>query len=265
LYERTYATIPAARTGSDPSGYGDIPYQAEDLLLALRLLQPGDITFVSQAMVGDDGNPMSQLPYRYFSAISSTHPYHLATGQLPEVAEILRLLETAAASSTWFSVAKRFFLYGGAKEFNPYIGELDRILDLAIALEAVLMFEHDFINRLIKRRAIALLGVPPEQSGDVSRLLGRFYGYRSTIAHGDPLPIEDAADFHGQMVAFEVLVRSVLRSALQVIPADGDARKQKLTELASITDAERIEQLVIGAKRLEDPTRQTRVLDALQN
>jgi hypothetical protein len=34
-------------------------------------------------------------------------------------------------------VAKRFFLYGGGKEFNTYIGELDRILDYAITLESI--------------------------------------------------------------------------------------------------------------------------------
>jgi hypothetical protein len=59
----------------------------------------------------------------------------------------------------WFSVARRFFLCGGAKEFNPYIGELDRILDLSITLEAVLVFETEFVNRLLRRRAISLLGV----------------------------------------------------------------------------------------------------------
>jgi hypothetical protein len=108
---------------------------------------------------------------------------------------LLQLVRTPAADSTWFSVAKRYFLYGGAKEFNPYIGELDRIVDYAIALEAVLMFEHDFINRLIKRRAGALLKLSAEQSERASRLLRDFYGYRSTIAHGDPLQIDDPAGF----------------------------------------------------------------------
>jgi hypothetical protein len=169
-----------------------------------------------------------------------------------------------AADSVWFSVAKRFFLYGGAKEFNPYIGELDRILDLAVALEAVLVFEKEFVGRLLRARTIGLLGLQADSVKPIKRLLNDFYRYRSTIAHGDPLPIEDPAEFHRQMWDFEALVRDVLRTALEVIPADTDARKQKLEEFSSVTEDDRVEFLIEGAKGLKDAGRKQRVITALQ-
>jgi hypothetical protein len=65
------------------------------------------------------------------------------------------------------------------------------------------------------------------------------------------------------MEQFERLVRSVLRSAVEVIPAADDARKQKLKEFAVVTEAEKVEQLVVMAKRLDDAERRKRVLDSL--
>jgi hypothetical protein len=47
-------------------------------------------------------------------------------------------------SSDWFAAARRFFLTGGAKQFNPMWGEVDRILDYATALEATLVPEKDY-------------------------------------------------------------------------------------------------------------------------
>ena len=91
-----------------------------------------------------------------------------------------------AASSPWFSVAKRFFLYGGPKEFNTSTGALDRILDYSIALEAVLMCETHCINRLMQCRAVALLSIPEDKTEQFSRSISRFYEYRSTIARGEP-------------------------------------------------------------------------------
>ena len=263
LYERRYPETPPARVGDDPSGNGDIPYQSEDLLLALRLLQPGDISFVAQT-IDDSGQLMFQEQYRFLGAIASTHPYRLGPEQISAVEDLLRLVRAPAADSTWFAVAKRFFLYGGAKEFNPYIGELDRILDLAVALEAVLVFEKDFVSRLLRERAIRLLEVEGDSVRPIRTILNSFYGYRSTIAHGDALPIDDHADFHRQMGKFERLVRNVLRAALQSIPAADDARKQKLTELATVTDENRIAFLIEKAKSLRDVQRRQRVIAALE-
>jgi hypothetical protein len=243
---------------------GDIPFEAEDLLLALRLLHPGDISFIAHSIVGDDGRPLFQQPYRYFAAIASTHPYHLDPGQVSEVEKRLTLLNTSAAKSTWFSVARRFFLYGGAKEFNTYIEELDRILDYAIALESVLMFEKYFVSRMIRRRATALLKVPEDKVKNVWKFINTFYGHRSTIAHGDPLSEDALAEIRGGMEAFEILVRGVLVAALEVIPAPDDTRKAKLMELAAVTEAERIDFLIEQAKAIENDDRRKSVIDALK-
>jgi hypothetical protein len=199
IYKRTYSMTPPARSGGDASGFGDIPYRVEDLLLALRLLRPGDVSFVAQATVGDDGTTWLQQPYRYFGAIASTHPYHLDAADIPAVDDLLKLVMRRPPDSTWFSVAKRFFLYGGGKEFNPYTGELDRIVDLVVALEAVLVFEKDFVGRLLRNRAIRLLGLEGDAAKPVKTMLSDFYGYRSTIAHGDQLPIDNPAETHRQM------------------------------------------------------------------
>jgi hypothetical protein len=89
-------------------------------------------------------------------------------------------------------------------------GELDRIVDYSVALEAVLMWETHFVNRMLKRRATALLSVPEDKAAEFSKLIGSFYGYRSTIAHGEPLKEKALADIHGRMDFFELVVRAVL-------------------------------------------------------
>jgi hypothetical protein len=136
-------------------------------------------------------------------------------------------------------------------------------VDYAIALEAVLMFEHDFINRLLKRRALALLAVSGVHATEVAHLVGRFYGYRSTIAHGDPLPIAKPQAFHTEMWKFEGLIRDVLRTALHSIPGPPMTRRTRLLELGTITDSERIEQISQKVKDLEDSILRERLLNEL--
>ena len=267
VYKKSYPVTPPARSGHDPSDFvGDIPDEAEDLLLTLRLVQPGDISFVAQALVGEDGDLRSQLPYRYFSSIASTHPYRFDPDLIPLVQDLLQLVRQPAANSEWFSVAKRFFLYGGAKEFNPNpaVKAFDRILDFAIALEAVLVFESESVSKLLRRRAIGLLELQGDPVKPIETLLNNFYGYRSTIAHGEPLDAPDPAGFHCQMWEFEKLVRRVLKTALKVIPAGVDARKNKLEELSTIDDSDRVASLVASAQRLQDASMKERVLAALR-
>ncbi len=264
LYQKQYSTTPPARLGSDPSGTGDIPFETEDLLLALRLLQPGDISFVSQAL-DDEGTLRIQERYRYFGDINTTHPFQFDPSQVSEVEKLLQLVRTPTVQSAWFAVAKRFFLYGGAKEFNPYVGELDRIIDFVIALEAVLVFEHDLVSRRLRRRATTLLGLSGTDADVVSRLFRDFYGHRSTIAHGDPIKIVDAAQFHREMEAFETAVRSVLKEALRLIPGEDNSRRAALVGLGTVTDAERLEFLVSVARGLEDLDKRQKAIESLQS
>jgi hypothetical protein len=189
----------------------------------------------------------------------------LDPADIPTVEQLLQLVRHPAADSSWFSVAKRFFLYGGAKEFNPCVGELDRILDFSVALEAVLVFENDFVGRLLRNRAIRLLEIEGDAAMGLKRLLSEFYGYRSKLAHGEPLEIANPAGFHVQMEAFEHVVRAVLKVGLAKIPAADDARKQSLVELAAVTDSDRLEFITQRVKGLQNGELRQRVVEALKD
>jgi hypothetical protein len=190
ILRRSDEVPPPSRTGRDPGTIGDIPFLAEDLLLALRLLRPGDISFAAQTYEWPDQPLGRQQPYRYFAAIDSIHPYRLRQADESAVQHMLALLRTPPALSPWFTVAKRFFLYGGAKEFNPGQYEIDRIADYCIALEAVLTFENEFVSRLFRLRGPALLGLSSAEQQDATALLKAFYSHRSTVAMVVPLTFQ---------------------------------------------------------------------------
>jgi hypothetical protein len=97
VYEKNYPVTPPARVGSDPSGFGDIPYEVEDLLLGLRLTQPGDISFVAQTVVGEDLSSWFQQPYRYFGSIASTHPYRFDPDLIPKGSATAATCEAAGS------------------------------------------------------------------------------------------------------------------------------------------------------------------------
>jgi hypothetical protein len=252
VLERSDETPPPSRTARDPGGVGDIPFLAEDLLLALRLLRPGDISFAAQTYEERDEPLRHQQEYRYFSAIDSVNPYHFQQADEPEVRRILAMLRMSQASSPWFAVARRFFLYGGAKEFNPTQYEIDRIIDYCIALEAVLTFENDFVSRLVRLRGPALLGRSNAGQRAETSLLKTFYGHRSTMVHGGTVEISNPHAFHDDMQRFETIVRDVLRAALAQIPADDDARRSFLVGLYSIGDSDRLERIRQMAASIQD-------------
>jgi len=57
--------------------------------------------------------------------------------------------ESQSWSSDWFAAARRFFLSGGAKRFNPDQDDVDLIVDYATALESALVPEKDYNTRRI--------------------------------------------------------------------------------------------------------------------
>ena len=97
LYRRDYDVPPRSRTDQD-TGYGDIAYQSEDLLVALRLFKPGDISFAAQTIVEADGRKGHQQRYRQFSAIHSTHPYYLDPDEVIQIEALLPRLVVPAAN-----------------------------------------------------------------------------------------------------------------------------------------------------------------------
>lgn len=264
LYRRDYEAPPPSRTDQD-TGYGDIAFQSEDLLFALRLFKPGDISFAAQTIIEADGQKGRQHRYRHFSAINSTHPYYLDPAEMEQVEALVPRLVAPAANTAWFRTARRFFLYGGAKEFNPqpHILELDRIVDYATAIEAVLTHGAGETGGVLRRRACALLGVPPKHAQELSKLLSSFYGFRSAITHGNPPTITDAQEFHHEMWRFEGAVRDILRAALDRIPAATNTRIGFLDGLAAMSDTERLLRIKHTANELQSSDLRKAILNAI--
>jgi hypothetical protein len=267
LIEREYQSIPPAPYAY--SGFGAIPNDAEDLLLLLRLFRPGDLAFVSVSIEKHGSPPAIQYPYRAISDLvsgASTRPFTLNESDIaPWEALTSSLKSLASWNSLWFKVARRWFIYGGAKEFNPHIesevvgdfdGEIDRVADYVAALEAILLPENDlFIQRRLKERAVRILGLMDEKVSPTKKLLTRFYGIRSTLVHGSPLSNEDLSYLRDRQrwLEFEQLVRDLLVAALRNVPAGNVDRISYLTRLYEPGDAERAEDFSKNFRTIKDP------------
>jgi hypothetical protein len=134
ILEKLYSRLPPGAPGSPVGG---IPIDIEDLLLLLRLFRPGDVSFIKQAIIPPSGNVLVQFPYR---AMNDLNNYSLSRFEIePEECRVGKvfadqLRQTQSWKSNWFTTARRFFLSGGAKEFNPRWDDLDRIADYATTL-----------------------------------------------------------------------------------------------------------------------------------
>lgn len=228
LYERIYQDSEVARGAV---GFGRIPGDIEDTLLLLRLFRPGDIGFTRHSIRDPSGQLSFQFQQRIAADISTSSFFELSQAEC-ESWDTFKSELTSSQSwqSQWFATARRFFLYGGAKEFNREWDEVDRVVDYMIALEAALVPEHGFgIGQRLRRRAISLLGLRDEAARDANRILSDFYGVRSTLVHGSTLGNQhrNALCLMGQ---FEQLVRQILVAALRQIPSDEESRKQRLAE-----------------------------------
>jgi hypothetical protein len=161
LLEKTYSELPRC-LGMAPSGVGGIPNDIEDILLLLRLYKVGDVVFSHQAIVKPGESTVVQYPYRVMNSLNSRS---ILTTDLNEGDSNLWLAfaESLRSSQSWgsqrFTVARRFFLYGGAKEFNPGLSEVDRVINYATALEAVLVPETDFSRSRCANRAARLCSI----------------------------------------------------------------------------------------------------------
>jgi hypothetical protein len=267
LIEREFDAIPPAPDAY--SGFGTLPNEAEDLLLLLRLFRPGDLSFVSLSMQKPGSQPSIQYPYRVISNLVSgfsARPFIFNRPDVMAWEAFAPLLKSAASwNATWFKVARRWFLYGGAKEFNPYIesgavgdfdGEVDRVADYVAALEAVLLPENEmFIQRRLKKRAVRILGLADGKAMSTERLLARFYGIRSTLVHGSPLSNDDLLYLRDRQRwrEFEELVRDLLVAAVRKVPAEEPARASYLAGLYEPSDAERAEDFAKNFKTIKDP------------
>ena len=146
IFEKSYTQLPLGPPGSPVGG---IPTDIEDILLLLRLYKAGDISFIKQAIIQPSGHTIVQFPYRAMNDLNSYSPLRFEVeseeGQSWKAfADGIR--ESQSWSSDWFAAARRFFLCGGAKQFNPKWDDVDRIVDYATALESTLVPEKDYVH-----------------------------------------------------------------------------------------------------------------------
>src|ERR1035438_6157403 len=184
IFEKSYNELPPGPVGSSVGG---VPDDVEDILLLFRLYSVGEISFIRAAITTPKGNTVIQ-PYR---AMNDLNSYSRSEFELK--AEECGSWKTFATgvqqsqswTSDWFATARRFFLSGGAKPFNPSRDDVDRIVDYATALESALVPEKDYNTRRISRRAAALVaGNGSAEQEFVTKLVTKFYDIRSTIVHG---------------------------------------------------------------------------------
>lgn len=267
LIEREYQSIPPMPEAY--SGFGAIPNDAEDLLLLLRLFHPGDLAFVAVGVEKQGSSPARQYPHRVISNLvnASTRPFTLnqaETSQWENFAASLRSSESWNAN--WFQVARRSFLYGGGKEFNPnFESEVDRVVDYVTALEAALVPETDFVGRRLKRRALGLLKLVDEEARATKKLLTNIYSIRSTLVHGGSLKsqlslVQDRASWWD----FEQLVRDLLIAALRNVPAEEKTHQSYLAGVYDPDDAARAEDLVKNFNAIKDPVTKANLLTSLR-
>jgi hypothetical protein len=240
IFEKSYAQSPLGPPGSPVGG---IPNDIEDILLLLRLYKSGDLSFIRQAIILPTGNALVQFPYR---AMNDLNSYSLLRFEVQSeecqlwgaFAEGVRASQSW--SSDWFAAARRFFLSGGAKQFNPEWDDVDRIVDYATALESTLVPEKDYNARRISRRGASLIAPdnPGEMDGIV-RLLKRLYEIRSRIVHGSGLDDENRKWLLENCGQVELRVRQILFTAVQKLPPGEKDRRVALAGLYDLTDEDR--------------------------
>jgi hypothetical protein len=240
LLEKSYAKLPLGPPGS--AGVG-IQNDAEDLLLLLRLFKPGDLAFVKLAIIVPSGVPHVQFPYRAMNDLNSysSSGYKLEPGKCEEWrAFASQIRESQSWKSDWFATARRFFLSGGAKQFNPEWDDLDRIVDYATALEATLVPEKDYSTRRLRYRAGALLAEgDASEMALISSFTKKLYEIRSSIVHGSKLGNETRKWLLKNWEQIEIRMRQILVSAVKQLPPGDEDRRRVLSSLYDPTDEDR--------------------------
>jgi hypothetical protein len=233
VYEKTY---------DDDNERERAPFDIEDTLLLLRLFKAGDIFFVNPCIEEPNGKLFSQLPHPVMVYTHTTNRYKIESKECSKfdafASEILSLPNWA---SVWFKIARRFFLYGGGKEYSPRHDLVDRVVDYMTALEAILVPEKDFVGRRLRERAVSLLKNHNIDIDDTKRLLRDFYSVRSAVIHGG-----DISSFKDnvlkRIIDFEVIVRKIIVETLRILPNSG-YREKFLKQLFDICDQTRGEKV----------------------
>ncbi len=237
IFAKGYSVLPSGPPGS---AVGGIPTDIEDILVLLRLYKIGDIAFVKQAVIQPSGKSVVQLPYRAMNDLNSYAQLQFELGShecAPWSSFATGLRASQSWQSEWFSTARRFFLYGGAKEFNPKWDDVDRIVDYATVLETTLVPEGDSAKRRMSRRAAAL--VSPNDAAEqetVTKIVKELYDIRSGIVHGSKLSTTMREWLLKNYNQVELRIRQVLVAALQDVPANETDRRTMLAGLYDPND-----------------------------
>lgn len=240
LFEKSYSKEPLGPFGSPVDG---ISNDVENTLVLLRLYKPGDLSFIKQAIIPPGGKALVQVPNRAMNDLNSYSRLRFEVG--PEECQNWkafadRIRQSQSWRSDWFATARRFFLSGGAKQFNPKGDDVDRIADYATALESTLVPEKDFNTRRISRRAAVLIaqnGI--EEIELIARFIKKFYEIRSRIVHGSRLGDESREWLLENWRQIEIRMRQILLAAVQALPPREKDRRATLSELYDLTDEDR--------------------------
>ena len=246
VYEREYETLPPIE-GWDPPGLGRIPSDTEDTLLLLRLFRIGDLSF-SHQLIWQDDSPYLQIPYRALTSFKSPMSYWMTQPDCSRFDDFASNLTSLQSwNSQWARITKAFVLYGGAKEFNPHQNQVDRIIDYAVALEASLVPERDFVGRRLRERAAVIIDDP-----SVKDSFKRLYNIRSTLVHGSPLSDNDQAWLIENREILHKITRKAIVECLRRVPASDDERKGFLAQLYDIADEDRAKKLYNDFGKISD-------------
>ena len=244
IYERQYSG--SAGPSAELNFLGRIFHDLENTILLLRLFRSGDVVVFQHKIRQPDGNLLHKYPTRVMSDYISTAYYKIAQSECEQWNTFAADLKACAAwKSAWFAVARRFFMYGCSKEFEPDFGEVDRVVDFMISLEATLVPEKEFVARRLRNRGAAMAGGLKNTKG----LLRDFYSIRSATAHGSDVSTSDRTMIASMMPEFEVVVRTILVAGLKTLPPDEARRRLVLEALYNPSDDEREAEAISAIKR----------------
>jgi hypothetical protein len=263
LYERNYDD---AEVGGGASGFGRIPNDVEDTVLLLRLFRPGDIIVTRHSVRDSHGQLSTQYPLRTTADITTTSFFKFSQAECPAWDDFaLELAGYQTWRSPWFRTARRFFLYGGAKEFNLAWNEVDRIVDYMVAIEATLVPEQGFgIGQRLRKRALAILDFQGDTATDTNRLLRDFYKVRSALVHGSEIG-DEHKEILRRMPQFEALVRQILVAALRQVPPEEDSRKQRLARWYDVPETALADEALRLAKLISSAELTRRLINSIES
>lgn len=255
ILEKFYLQSPPGFPGDPIKG---IKSDTENILVLLRLYRTGEITFIKQAIVVPTGDANVQRPYQAMNDLngSSDSPFQLEPDECGRWKAFANdILQSQSWGSDWFGQARRFFLYGAAKRFDPDENDLDRIVDYTTALESTLVPEKGYNARRVRRRAAALIapGDAPKSKA-VAKLIKQLYEIRSRIVHGGKLGDETKKWLSQNWPAVELRVRDILTAAVRTLPPREEDRRVALARLYDLTDADRAEFVIEKFREVKTAT-----------